>query len=248
MKTNLEICCASIASALAAQQGGADRIELCDNLYEGGTTPSAGMIKTVRELLTIGIHVMIRPRGGDFLYSDEEFKIMKEDILAAKSLKVDGVVFGILTSEGEVDMDRCMELINLARPMKVTFHRAFDVTKDPEQSLENIIALGFDLLLTSGQKDTAPEGIGLITELVLQANNRIRIMPGSGVNENNVIEIIKKTGVRDIHMTLRDEVRSSMQHTREDIHFSGAPPHSDYIQRIANPRRIQAVKTLISTI
>lgn len=248
MSINLEICCASITSALAARDGSADRIELCDNLYEGGTTPSAGMIKTARELLDIGIHVMIRPRGGDFLYSDDEFRIMKEDVLMAKSLNADGVVFGILTPDGEIDTARCSELISLARPMKVIHHRAFDVTLDPFKSLETLISLGFDILLTSGQKESVPEGIDLIERLVRQANGAIRIMPGSGVNEKNILEIIEKTGVRDIHMTLRNEVRSSMQHTREDIHFSGAPPQSDYIQRIANPRRVRAVRALMATV
>ncbi|MBI5216097.1 MAG: copper homeostasis protein CutC [Ignavibacteriae bacterium] len=196
----LEICVDSIKSALAAQEGEASRVELCGDLISEGTTPSAGMIALARKVLTIRLHVMIRPRSGDFCYSDAEFEVMKWDIITAKQFGADGVVFGVLTKEYSVDVARTKELIALARPMSVTFHRAFDVVQLPLQSLEEIIQCGCNRLLTSGQANTAEEGLPLLKELVHQANGRIIIMPASGITLSNINRIIEETGAGEIHV------------------------------------------------
>ena len=196
----LEICVASIESAIAAQKGGAHRIELCDNMLEEGTTPSAGTITLARQHCDIPIHVMIRPRGGDFCYSDVEFEIMKIDIENAQELGADGVVFGVLRPDGVVDVERCTELVALARPLAVTFHRAFDVARDPFQALEAIIGLGIERLLTSGQEESALEGLDLISELVQRAGGRIIIMPGGGITQGNINYIVQQSGVKEAHV------------------------------------------------
>jgi len=195
----LEICVDSVDSAIAAQEGGADRVELCANLGDGGTTPSAGLIATARRHLRIGLHVLIRPRGGDFCYSAVEFESMKSDVAFAKNLGADGVVFGILKSDHTVDVERMRSLVDLARPLSVTFHRAFDVVTEPLRALEEIIALGIDRLLTSGQAETARAGLPLIAHLAQKAAGRIRIMPGGGVNAQNLPHLINTAGVSEIH-------------------------------------------------
>jgi copper homeostasis protein len=176
-----EACLDSYQSAVNASKAGCDRIELCGNLIEGGTTPSAGLIISTRKNIpsSIPIHVMIRPRGGDFLYSNDEFEIMKEDIKFCKTAKVEGIVFGILLSNGKVDVSRCKELVEIAKPMNITFHRAFDMTIDPFEALEDIISIGnIQRILTSGQESSALEGIDLIRDLIKKAQGRIIIMPG----------------------------------------------------------------------
>ncbi len=195
----LEICVDSVESAIAAQEGGADRVELCANLGDGGTTPSAGLIATARRHLRIGLHILIRPRGGDFCYSAVEFKSMKSDVAFAKNLGADGVVFGILKPDRTVDVERMRALVNLARPMSLTFHRAFDVADEPFRALEDIIALGVDRLLTSGQAETAKAGLPLIAQLAQKAAGRIRIMPGGGINAQNLHQFISTAGVSEIH-------------------------------------------------
>lgn len=203
----LEICVDSLDSALAAQAGGADRIELCSALSEGGLTPSLGLLETVREHLVIPIQVMIRPRGGDFCYSDLEFRAMRRDIELAKAAGADGVVFGLLQPDGRVDIERTRALLEAARPMSITFHRAFDLTSDPFIALETLIGLGVDRLLTSGQAATAYEGLDLIARLVTRADQRIKIMPGGGV-EAHVGEIIEASGVSEVHCSARSPVPS----------------------------------------
>lgn len=195
----LEICVDSVASAIAAQEGGAERVELCANLNEDGTTPSAGMIEVTRKNLSIGLQVMIRPRGGNFCYSAVEFEIMKKDIAVAKELGANGVVFGMLNPDGTIDAERTRELIEVARPLQVTFHRAFDVAAAPLRALETLIALRVDRLLTSGQARTAMEGLGLLAQLAQQAAGRISIMPASGINAENVRRILAASGVNEIH-------------------------------------------------
>ncbi|MCC7306747.1 MAG: copper homeostasis protein CutC, partial [Acidobacteria bacterium] len=162
----LEVCVDSVESAFAAEKGGADRVELCDNLVEGGTTPSAGSIEAARERLSIKLHVIVRPRGGDFLYSDIELDVMKRDILTAKDLGADGVVIGVLNADGTIDREHTRELVEIARPMSVTFHRAFDMTREPFEAMETLIDLGIDRILTSGQEPGAEKGVELIRELV----------------------------------------------------------------------------------
>lgn len=199
----LEICANSIHSALAAQNAGAQRVELCENLNEGGTTPSYGSILNTRKQLRIDLYVLIRPRGGDFLYTEEEFEIMKTDIEICKALKCEGVVLGILTKDGEVDVNRTQELVKLAFPMGVTFHRAFDRCKDPFKALESIIETGCERILTSGLKSSAIEATELLKQLVEKAGNRISIMPGAGINSSNILELKNITKAKEYHTSAK---------------------------------------------
>lgn len=202
-----EICANSVESCLAAQEGGADRVELCAGIPEGGTTPSWGEIKQARQLLnTTRLHVIIRPRGGDFVYSELEAERMLTDINACRDLGADGVVFGCLTREGKVDVPLCQRLIKACQGMSVTFHRAFDRTKFPCEALETIIQLGFERILTSGQEPTAELGIPLLRKLQEQANGRIILLAGCGVNEGNIRRIWQETGIREYHFSAREVV------------------------------------------
>ncbi|HMD14036.1 MAG TPA: copper homeostasis protein CutC [Bacteroidota bacterium] len=198
--TLLEISLDSVKSAVAAERGGAQRVELCDNLDAGGTTPNRETIELARKKITVGLHVMIRPRPGDFCYSESEFDSMKKDIAAVKKLGVDGVVFGILKKDRTVDTERTKILIDLAKPMSTTFHRAFDVASDPVRALEDIISAGCYRLLTSGQQPTAEEGLPLIAKLIELAGKRIVIMPGCAINAQNAKVILEKTGATEIHI------------------------------------------------
>ncbi|WP_316814842.1 copper homeostasis protein CutC [Pedobacter nyackensis] len=206
----MEVCANSLSSALAAQEGGAIRVELCDNLPEGGTTPSYAQIALAKQMLTIKVYPIIRPRGGDFLYSDLEFELMKTDIKTCKSLNCDGVVIGILNADGSVDLNRCAELIALAAPMPVTFHRAFDMSNDLEKALEDIISLGCERILTSGGESSAMKGAATIAKLIKQANGRIIIMPGAGVSTNNIADLIQATGATEFHASAKAPVKSNM--------------------------------------
>jgi copper homeostasis protein len=237
----VEICTDSVEGALAAQQGGAQRIELCDNLLEGGTTPSAGMIATVRRSITIGLQVIIRPRGGDFCYSDLEFEVMQADVAQAKQLGAEGVVIGLLNPDGTVDRDRTATLVNLARPLNVTFHRAFDMAADPHQALEDLIDLGIDRVLTSGQENSALEGIDLITELVQKANGRIIVMPGGGVNERNVQRIIAQSGAREVHLAARTSQESKMTFRNTRVFMGGALYPAEFSHLATDRQRVQSV-------
>ena len=222
----IEICVDSAGGAHAAERGGADRIELCDNLLEGGTTPSAGCIKVARRGLKIGLQVIIRPRGGDFLYDPQEFDVMREDIRLAKELGADGVVFGCLTAAGDIDTARTSELVSLARPMNVTFHRAFDMCRDPRQALEDLIALGIDRVLTSGQEASCLEGLEMIAALQRQAAGRIIVMPGGGLTPQNVLKIVQGTGVNEVHLSARSSVESGMAYRNNRVYMGGTlrPP------------------------
>jgi len=237
----IEVCATSIHSCLAAQDGGAKRVELCDNLYEGGTTPGPGTLQLARELLDIEIMVMIRPRGGDFCYSKLEFEIMKKDIEACKAMGADGVVFGILLPDGNIDVERTKELVKLSRPLKVTHHRAFDMTPDPFKALEEIIGLGIDRILTSGHKNTVPEGKKLIAKLIRKAGDRIIIMPGSGISEENIQQIRKETGAHEFHLTGRKKKESKMQFRKEGIFMGGLPQIPEYEISVTDENRIRKV-------
>ena len=217
MKFKLEVIGFTIESCLIAQAAGAHRIELCDNPSEGGTTPSYGFIKTARENLSIELYPIIRPRGGDFLYSEIEFELMKADIQICKNLGCDGVVIGMLNSDGTVDKQRCKQLVDIAQPMGVSFHRAFDRTKDPFKALEDIISIGCERILTSGQKSVATDGVALLNELVKQANGRIIIMPGSGVRSDNVENLVKKTNATEFHTSARTYTDSKMEFINESM-------------------------------
>lgn len=204
----LEICAGSLVSALAAQEGGADRVELCDNLYEGGTTSSYGMIKTCKSLLIIPVFPIIRPRGGDFVYSNEEFEVMKLDVLCSLELGCEGVVFGILRPDGSIDTERCSELARLSGTMQLTFHRAFDHCSNREKGLEDVIDMGFHRVLTSGGANLAEHAIPELTKLVKQAKNRISIMPGSGITVDNLMKIAKETGAFEFHSTAKKKIEA----------------------------------------
>jgi copper homeostasis protein len=210
MNFKLEVIAFNIESCVLAQQSGAHRIELCDNPGEGGTTPSNGMIKAARAKVNIELFPIIRPRGGDFLYSDDEFDIMKEDILQCKKIGCDGLVIGLLHADGSIDKTRTSKLVNLAYPMSVTFHRAFDRTNDPFKAMEDIIECGCERILTSGQQPTALEGIELITALIRQADERIIIMPGSGLRSDNITSIAKQSGAVEFHSSARMTIESKM--------------------------------------
>ena len=209
-KAITEVVVFSIEGAIAAQKGGAQRVELCENSTEGGTTPSMGTISISRKQLHIKLFVMIRPRGGDFLYSMNEFAAMQADIEYCKKIGVDGVVFGILNSNGSVDTHRCKMLTNLAKPMSVTFHRAFDRTSNSLKAIEDIISCGFDRILTSGLKPTAIEGVNFIADLIKNANGRIIIMPGGGIRKENVTQIKQITGAVEFHTSARTVLQSKM--------------------------------------
>lgn len=213
-KTVAEVCANSVQSAINGQKGGAIRVELCDNLEEGGTTPALSQIELTRENLTIQVNVIIRPRGGDFLYNDLEFEMMKRDIHHCGKSKCDGVVFGILNPDGSVDKKRNKELIEIARQyrMSVTFHRAFDRCSDLFKSLEDIIELGCDRILTSGGMRTAPEGKEILKKLIEQAGNRIIIMPGGGITENNIGDLVKATGLKEFHGSFRSRYMGEMKY------------------------------------
>jgi copper homeostasis protein len=222
---NLEVCANSVTSALAAQEGGAVRVELCENLKEGGTTPSHGQILMARSLLHIKLYVLIRPRGGDFLYSDLEYQIMMADIRYCIEAGCDGVVIGMLNPDGSIDTERCLEMARLARQwgLGVTFHRAFDMCANQDKALEEIIEMGCERILTSGGKSTAMEGATVINHLVQKARGRISIMPGSGVSEANVADLVHFTGVTEVHSSARTSVQSKMQYKNDHILMSNEP-------------------------
>jgi copper homeostasis protein len=213
----LEIIGFNLESCIAAQAAGADRIELCAGPCEGGVTPSYAFIKAAREKLQIDLYVMIRPREGDFLYDEDEFEMMKADIAICKELGCDGIVTGILTKDGNVDIKRCGELIELAYPMEATFHRAFDRVKNAFKALEDIINLGFERILTSGLRPKAMEGKNILADLVKQSDDRIIIMPGSGVTPENIIEIASATGAKEFHSSASKYVNSRMDYLNDQM-------------------------------
>ena len=198
----LEITVESLAAALAAERGGADRIELCADLGHGGLTPSLATMRKLHEELEIPVLPIIRPRAGDFIYSEKEFAIMKRDIALARDVGMDGVVFGILRRDGSVDVERCAELVQWARPLEVTFHRAFDRTPDLLLALEDVIAAAATRILTAGGTSIAPEGVGLLRKLVCAAADRIVVMPGGGLEAGNIRKIAADTGAREFHSGL----------------------------------------------
>jgi copper homeostasis protein len=227
----LEICADSVESAVAAEAGGANRIELCSSLLEGGVTPSAGLISTIRSRLAIDIYVMVRPRGGDFCYSPAEFETMEQDVLTAKQLGAHGIVFGILTEDGGIDVDRTRHLVEIARPLKSTFHRAFDMSRELSKSLADVITTGADRILTSGGEQNVEDGLPAIAKVVRAAGPRISIMAGGGVSEANVHRVIAETGVREIHASVRVHVPSPMRYRNEKVSM-GLAQGREY-QRVA---------------
>jgi len=248
MNFKLEICVDNVESAIVAQLAGADRVELCDNLIEGGTTPGYGTIVSARKNLNIGLNVIIRPRGGDFLYTDLEYDILRRDIDICGECGVDGIVIGILRSGGTIDVERTAKLIELARPMSATFHRAFDMCTDPLIGLEDVIASGANRLLTSGQKDKVLEGAELIRQLVGQAGDRIIIMPGSGINESNIAGIARVTGANEFHLTGRKVIDSEMIFRKHGISMGGTTEIPEFSRKVADPDMIKRVINILNLI
>jgi copper homeostasis protein len=219
----IEVCVDSVASAVAAERGGAQRIELCSDLLEGGITPSLGLLQAVRAGISLPLHVIIRPRGGDFCYSEEEFDIMQRDSEIAKRAGADGIVLGILLPSGRVDIARMRLLTELARPMSVTFHRAFDTSADLQNSLEDVCQTGVDRLLTSGGEPDCLQGTDAISKLVRSARGRIHIMAGGGINVGNVAHILQRTSVTEIHVGLATAVPSPMLVRNARVSLGKAP-------------------------
>lgn len=240
----IEIATTDFETTRLAVQGGAHRIELCASLSEGGVTPSYGTIRLCRESFSVSLYPIIRNRGGDFLYSDQEFTLMKQDVLLCKSLQCDGVVIGLLQPDGQIDLKRTATLIELAYPMGVTFHRAFDRCVDPGQALEQLISIGCERILTSGQQPTAPAGADLIAHLQQQAGDRIVIMPGSGVRPDNVVTLAKQTGCVEFHSSLRSLAKSSMQFFHPAFAGSAESYQNPYIDAKQVRQFIEALNSL----
>jgi|688.fasta_scaffold541706_2 copper homeostasis protein len=246
MKTLLiEICATSAESAIAAELGGANRIELCENLMEGGTTPSIGMIEVCASKVKIPIHVLIRPRPGDFVYSDLDVEIMIRDIQRMKEIDgVKGFVIGALKPNGEIDIDTCKRLLEVCFPLQVTFHRAFDVCAHPEKALEQIIEMGFHVLLSSGQESSALKGIELLKNLSNQAANRITIMPGAGINETNIAEL--KPYFNSFHMSLRSLKESPMLYRKSNLKMSSISRDDDCAYFICDKNKVKLVREILN--
>ncbi len=241
----IEVCVDSVESALGAQAGGADRVELCDNLMEGGTTPSAGTIAVARRVLQLGLQVMIRPRGGDFCYSDLEFESMEQDIEVAKAHGADGVVFGLLLPDGRVDVERTRRLVERARPLSVTFHRAFDVARDPFEALEALIQIGVDRILTTGQEPTVLEGLDLITELVRVAGGRLTILAGAG-SERVMRKVVAQSGVREVHIVAPRPVDSPMTYRHDRVFMGGELRPPEFTRVVTDPARVRQFRQVMT--
>jgi copper homeostasis protein len=240
----LEVCANSYESALAAQIGGAKRVEFCDNLAEGGTTPSYAQIALAKKNLSIEVWPIIRPRGGDFLYSDIEFELMKEDIKICKSLNCEGIVTGILKDDGTIDKERCAILIELAKPMDVAFHRAFDMSNDMDQALEDLIGLNIKRVLTSGGASSAILGAERLAQLVKKANGRIIIMPGAGINENNIKELIDQTGATQFHASAKVFVPSKMKFRNTETKMGNI--EDEYRYELTSATKVKALVDCIN--
>jgi len=246
----IEIATSDFLTTRSAVAGGADRIELCANLAEGGTTPSYAHIKKCREAFTIPLFPIIRPRGGDFLYNKDEFEIMKNDIRLCKELGCEGIVIGLLNMDGTIDMTRTAELIDLAYPLEVTFHRAFDRCKDPFAALEELVEIGCQRILTSGQQPSVgssqstvnSQAVELIAQLNKIADDRIIIMPGSGVRKDNIKILAEKTGCVEFHSSLRGKAKSAMHF----IHPAFANSEESYSNNEISPDEVRALRNALN--
>ena len=240
----LEICAGSWDSVLAARDGGADRVELCSGLAEGGLTPSLGLIRAACRLDGLKVHVLIRPRGGDFLYTETEAALMEDDIRSAIDAGADGVVVGSLTPDGDVDTLQLRRWVAAAGGRNVTFHRAFDLCRQPEQALQDIADCGCNRLLTSGQADKAINGLPLLAQLVAQAGDRLSIMPGSGVNAANAASILTATGAHELHPSARRTVMSQMRFRHGGV--SMGQPADEYTRLETHPDEVRAIRRVLS--
>ncbi|HLO45629.1 MAG TPA: copper homeostasis protein CutC [Leadbetterella sp.] len=242
-KKLLEICCYSLKSCKNAEKGGADRIELCGGFLEGGTTPSVGLLKSVLDEVSLPVYCMIRPRGGDFLYNEEEMKSMIADIKIMKEYRPAGFVLGLLSSDGNIDMDKNSKLIEAIGGLPVTFHRAFDMCKNPQLAVEQLISLGIENILTSGQFQTAPKGIQNLKEYKSIAGNRINIMAGSGVNASNILQLAE-SGVDAFHFTAKKSIASEMTYRNPNINM-GAKDADEFMNFESDLDTIREAKTVI---
>lgn len=237
----IEIATSDFETTKAAVEGGADRIELCANLDEGGTTASYGTIYQCRESFDVLLYPIIRPRGGDFLYSDDEYEIILHDVKLCKQLGCDGIVIGLLNADGTIDIKRTATISEIAYPMGVTFHRAFDRCRDPFEALEQLIKTGCERILTSGQRPTAPEGVEMITALNNKADHRITVMPGSGVRKENIKMLAEKTGCTEFHSSLRSKTKSKMEFSHPAFENS----EESYMNNAINPEEVRILRTLL---
>ena len=240
----LEVCADSVQSAIAAQEGGADRVELCSDLFEGGLTPTVGTFLLAKEKTDIPVNVMIRPRGGDFCYSDIEFEVMRKEAMFFKENGADALVFGILTPDGEIDKIRTKELIDIARPLPVTFHRAFDMTRDAFRSLDTLLSLGVDRVLTSGLEATVLEGADTLRALVERAGERVIVMPGSGINERNFNKIKNLIGAKEYHMGLSSSIPSKMAFHPGHVYMGGLLRQNEFSISRVGEERIRSVVSM----
>lgn len=241
MSLVVEICADSVESATIAEAAGAGRLELCSALAEGGVTPSAGLIESVRRETNIRLHVLIRPRSGDFMYNDSEFSVMRRDIDTAGERGADGIVTGILRSDGTIDVERTALLAEYAAPMALTFHRAFDLCRDPKKGLEDVIATGASRVLTSGQARNAIDGASLIRSMISDAAGRIIIMPGGGIDEYNIAMLATGTGATEYHLSGRKQRESMMTFRRKGIYMGDPRLQSEYTLKSADAERISSV-------
>jgi len=236
-----EICVDSIEGVVAAERAGADRVELCAGLIEGGITPSIGMIEYAAEVPRIGLHVIIRPRGGDFVYSPEELAVMKRDIAAAKRAGAKGLVFGALTPSGDIDGEMTKALVDAARPLAVTFHRAIDMARDLAAAIDRLVALGIERVLTSGGEATALEGSACIAELRRRVAGRIIVMPGGGITERTVARVLAETGAEEIHFAALAEIASPMTHRNPSAFMGGALRPPEYSRLATSESTIRGI-------
>ncbi|HLH37346.1 MAG TPA: copper homeostasis protein CutC [Alloacidobacterium sp.] len=241
----LELCLESVDSVIAADRGGAQRVELCANLLEGGTTPSAGTIRAARENARIAINVMVRPRGGDFLYTDAEFVSMLHDIGIAKELGADGIVLGLLRADGTVDVERTRQLVELAAPLPVTFHRAIDVSRDLLEALEDVISTGAARVLTSGGQPSVVAGAPMVAKMVEAAKDRIIVMPGCGITPDNVLSILETTGANEVHIALEEEIQSGMQFRKAEIPMGGVEGR-EYLRFVTPENAVRKVMEILN--
>ena len=236
-----DVCVDSVEGVLAAEQGGAPRVELCADLVEGGVTPSLGMMRVVRQQVKLAVNVLLRPRGGDFLYTELEYEVMRQDIQAAKEAGMDGVVIGLLLPDGRVDAERTRALVELSRPLSVTFHRAIDLCRDAEEALDTLIELGVDRVLTSGLRPSAAEGAECIARLVRRAEGRVPVMAGGGVSADNLTGLLAETGVSEVHFSARVELGSAMQFRNPGCFMGKAYQPDEYSRRVTDAERVRQV-------
>lgn len=237
----LEICVDSVESAMAAEAGGAQRIELCSDLAEGGITPSAGLVRAVRRHVGIEVFAMVRPRGGDSFYTDHEYEAMKYDVAEAKNLGADGVVFGLLDEEGRVDVGRTRELVELARPMQVTFHRAFDMSANLDESLVRVADAGAHRILTSGGMQSIAQGAERVAHLIGAANGKLRIMVGGGIRQENIQKIALRTGATEFHCSLRTRIESPIAFRNSAVKL-GMPAGDEFSRFVVLEENVRGLR------